>query len=49
MTLFLAGLGCGLAMVAGLAVGQHICKFVLALLDTPAFYLLTKRKQNEKV
>ena len=29
--------------LAGMMVGQYLCKFVLALLDTPFFYLLTRR------
>lgn len=44
------GLGLGWAfdpaltpMLAGMMVGQYACKFVLAALDTPIFYLLTRK------
>lgn len=47
------GFGIGLGMrgadVVGVMIGQYCVKFVLALLDTPIFYLLTrKRKDNGK-
>ena len=34
-------------MVA-MIVGQYLVKFLLALLDTPFFYILTRSKENEK-
>jgi len=47
------GFGVGLRMsgtdLVGIMIGQYCVKFVLALLDTPIFYLLTrKRKDNGK-
>ena len=29
--------------LGGMMVGQYLCKFVLALIDTPFFYLLTRK------
>ena len=33
--------------LAGMMVGQYLCKFLLALLDTPFFYLLTRKRDEE--
>ena len=34
------------ATLIGMMVGQYLCKFVLAALDTPIFYLLTRNSTN---
>lgn len=50
------GLGMGwlfdVAMVPvllGMVVGQYACKFVLAALDTPVFYFLTRKSSSSKL
>lgn len=47
------GFGIGLGMqggeLIGLMIGQYCIKFCLALLDTPIFYLLTRKHKNDEV
>ena len=33
----------------GMMVGQYACKFVLAALDTPVFYFLTRRSSSHEI
>lgn len=38
-----------LPMLAAMMVGQYVCKFVLAALDTPLFYFLTRKADGQDV
>ncbi len=40
------GLGIGGNDLIGLMIGQYCIKFVIALLDTPFFYLLTRKRSE---
>lgn len=51
-TVIFIGIGFGIGMgmrgneLIGLMIGQYIVKFILALLDTPIFYILTKTNKT---
>ena len=47
MVLDLAGDGSMRGMLLSMIVGQFLCKAVLALLDTPIFYLLTNERKEK--
>ena len=36
-------------VLLGMMVGQYACKFVLAALDTPVFYFLTRKSSSSKL
>lgn len=42
------GLGMGENDLIGLMIGQYCIKFVIALIDTPFFYLLTRKRSETK-
>ena len=52
-TVIFIGIGFGIGMgmrgneLIGLMIGQYLVKFVLALLDTPFFYLLTRTSKEK--
>ena len=41
------GVGLPLPVLINMAIGQYIFKFVLALIDTPFFYILTHNKKEK--
>ena len=42
------GQGMGGTSLIGLMIGQYIIKFIIAILDTPFFYLFTRKNATEK-